>query len=179
MIITLTKIKIKNKKTNSEKDTHEQKYDKMTLYEIQCKYDMTDLLTTTDRRISWINKYNKFKQIFESNISNMFWVYEECNYDYLNASNKIALSKMGCFSPHRLKHYVLWLHVICPSNELQAYAVKSTIGCHYQVTAKELFCFIQNNHTQVLIHIYGGKGIMIQNLLPFGTKFLINQTYMQ
>ena len=126
--------------------------------------DMTDIVMTKKEKIDWVDKYKNLKCLYKPNVSNLFWVYEECNSKYLNCSNKDSLAKWS-FSNHRLKHYVSWLHLLCPSNELQAYTVKSGIGCHYQVNIKSLFHFLYNDDSNIPIHIYG-------NLKNHETDFL-------
>ena len=117
--------------------------------------DMTDIIMTKNQKVDWVNKYKYFDLFYEPDVNNLFWVYEECNSKYLNSMNKQSLAKMGAFSVHRLKPYVSWLHILCPAKEVQAYAVKTGIGCHYQVHAKDLFQFLYNDNSNIPVHIYG------------------------
>ena len=66
-----------------------------------------------------------------------------------NCSNKNALAKMGPLSLFRLKTYVSWMHIICTSTDIQAYAVKSGTRCHYQIPYKELFEFLNDDVTNI------------------------------
>ena len=79
---------------------------------------------------------------------------------------------MGPFSNHRLKHYVSWVHIICLTKLLQVYAVKTGIGCHYQVTAQELFKFLHDDVSNIPFYIYGNMHNHETDLFLYGTIFL-------
>ena len=96
---------------------------------------------TQKEKMDWVNKFKNDKSLYNDEISNIIWVYEECKSTYNNCSNKNALAKMGPLSLFQLKTYVSWMHIICPLTDIQAYAVKSGTGCHYQIPYKELFEF--------------------------------------